>query len=361
MIRFKELSIKNFLSYGEAPTVINLDPGGTTLIVGEDLDNTASGTGANGVGKTVWLNALVFALYGTPVSKISLDNLVNNINQAHLEVILTFQKDDEIFVVKRVRKEKGLGSYAKVYRRPVGTELDMAVNSEQDVTPDSVANINLYIEEALGIPYELFVRIVAFSATHQPFLEMPGPQQGGIMEELFRLNRLSEKAVLLKSAMKDTKASLEIKKNHNEQLEKEHERHNDLLTAAKKRVDDSDVENKESIGLIEVELKKHVSDRTDWRKMLKGNSESMDIAEVRDRIVAESSEVIDELKQQFGDEIAFMGGLDIRVLESNDTAAIDEMRETILSEAMKGSGYILHTDHSMPHSVSYETYNYFLN
>ena len=67
------------------------------------------------------------------------------------------------------------------------------------------------------------------------------------------------------------------------------------------------------------------------------------------------------LKQKFGDEIAFMGGLDIRVLESNDTAAIDEMLETILSEAMKGSGYILHTDHSIPPSVSYDTYKYFLN
>lgn len=55
-------------------------------------------------------------------------------------------------------------------------------------------------------------------------------------------------------------------------------------------------------GLLEVELKNHVSDRTDWRKMLKGDAESIDLAEVRDRIVAESSKVIGELKQRFGDE-----------------------------------------------------------
>ena len=75
MIRFKSVSVQNFLSYGAVPTVIDLDPGGTTLIVGEDLDNTASGTGANGVGKTVWLNALIYGLYGKPISNISLDNL----------------------------------------------------------------------------------------------------------------------------------------------------------------------------------------------------------------------------------------------------------------------------------------------
>jgi len=251
MIKFKTLSIKNFL---------NLDPGGTTLIVGEDLDNTASGTGANGVGKTVWLNALVFALYGKPVSNISMDNLVNNINNTHLEVIVEFQKDDKLYVVKRVRKEKGLGNYAKVYCRPVGVELDMSVNTEQDVTPDSVKHINDYITEALGIPHELFVRIVAFSATHTPFLDLPvrhatQANQSDIMEELFRLVRLSEKAGLLKVAMKDTKTSLEIKQKHNEQLEKEHDRHATLLTTAKDRVDDWVEENKVASAAVKKELK----------------------------------------------------------------------------------------------------------
>jgi len=247
-------------SYGAEPTIIDLDPGGTTLIVGEDLDNTASGTGANGVGKTVWLNALVFALYGKPVSNISMDNLVNNINQEHLEVVVEFQKDDKLYVVKRVRKEKGLGNYAKVYCRPVGTKLDMNVNTNQDVTPDSVKNINDYIADVLGIPHELFVRIVAFSATHEPFLDMPvrhasQANQSDIMEELFRLTRLSEKAVLLKTTMKDTKTSLEIKQKHNEQLEKEHVRHIGLLATAKDRVDEWVEDNKEHVTEVKKKLK----------------------------------------------------------------------------------------------------------
>jgi len=55
-------------------------------------------------------------------------------------------------------------------------------------------------------------------------------------------------------------------------------------------------------GLLEVELKKHVSDRTDWRKMLKGNSDSIDLPEVRDRIVSESAARIEALVQQFGEQ-----------------------------------------------------------
>ena len=55
-------------------------------------------------------------------------------------------------------------------------------------------------------------------------------------------------------------------------------------------------------GLLEVELKNHVSDRTDWRKMLKGDSEMIDLAEIRDRLVLESAPVINDLKKKFGDE-----------------------------------------------------------
>jgi hypothetical protein len=60
-------------------------------------------------------------------------------------------------------------------------------------------------------------------------------------------------------------------------------------------------------GLLEVELKNHVSDRTDWRKMLKGDSEPMDLAEVRDRLTEECAPAIDILKNQFGDDaISFL-------------------------------------------------------
>jgi DNA repair exonuclease SbcCD ATPase subunit len=321
MIRFKSLSIQNFLSYGQNPTVIDLDPGGTTLIVGEDLDNTASGTGANGVGKTVWLNALVFALYGKPVSNISLDNLVNNINQKHLEVIVEFQKNDMLYVVKRVRKEKGLGNYAKVYERPVGVELDMTVNTEQDVTPDSVKHINDFIADILGIPHELFVRIVAFSATHTPFLDLPvrhasQANQSDIMEELFRLNRLSEKAERLKAAMKDTKSSLEIKKTHNEQLEKEHERHNTLLGAAEERVKVWDFEQKEEIDEVKQELKEY--EKYD----IEGQLKLLESLGEHNEIVTSISKLIDDINSE------------IKVKEAELHSAENEMK--VLEEQESG-------------------------
>ncbi|MBE3123539.1 MAG: hypothetical protein IMZ65_01915 [Planctomycetes bacterium] len=66
------------------------------------------------------------------------------------------------------------------------------------------------------------------------------------------------------------------------------------------------------------------------------------------------------LKRTFGDRIAFCGGLDIRALETNNRAAVDAELAKKLPVAMEGSGYILHTDHSVSSHVQYDTYKYFL-
>ena len=68
-----------------------------------------------------------------------------------------------------------------------------------------------------------------------------------------------------------------------------------------------------------------------------------------------------ELKHKYGDRIAFMGGLDVRALESNDTAQIEAELRKKLPVAMEGGGYCLHTDHSVSSRVRYETYKYFVD
>lgn len=68
-----------------------------------------------------------------------------------------------------------------------------------------------------------------------------------------------------------------------------------------------------------------------------------------------------KLKKEFGDKIAFCGGMDIRALESNDTAKVDDELRKKLPIAMDGSGYILHTDHSVSTGVEYATYRYFVD
>ncbi len=67
-----------------------------------------------------------------------------------------------------------------------------------------------------------------------------------------------------------------------------------------------------------------------------------------------------KIKALYGDKIALMGGLDIRVLEQNDTEILDKFLEKMLPDVMKGGGYFLHTDHSIPPTVQYGTYKHFV-
>ncbi len=67
-----------------------------------------------------------------------------------------------------------------------------------------------------------------------------------------------------------------------------------------------------------------------------------------------------EMKKKYGDQIALFGGLDVRTLESNDPSQVTEMLQTQLPVVMEPSGYILHTDHSIPTSVNYHTYKHFV-
>jgi uroporphyrinogen decarboxylase len=67
------------------------------------------------------------------------------------------------------------------------------------------------------------------------------------------------------------------------------------------------------------------------------------------------------LFERFGKQISFYGGVDVRCLISNDLAAIDEeMDRKILPVVQGGGGYILHTDHSEPPEINYETMKYFV-
>ena len=55
-------------------------------------------------------------------------------------------------------------------------------------------------------------------------------------------------------------------------------------------------------GLLEVAIKQHISDRTDWRKMLKGEAEPRDLVAMRDELAELCGEQISALQQRFGDQ-----------------------------------------------------------
>lgn len=67
-----------------------------------------------------------------------------------------------------------------------------------------------------------------------------------------------------------------------------------------------------------------------------------------------------KLHKLYGDKISFMGGIDVRALCSNDRAQIDAELEAKIPTAKQGYNFMLHTDHSVPKTVDYDNYVYFI-
>ncbi len=61
-----------------------------------------------------------------------------------------------------------------------------------------------------------------------------------------------------------------------------------------------------------------------------------------------------ELKQKYGDKLVLEGGIDVRKMTESDQIE-EEIRTKILSAKVNG-GYIYHSDHSVPDSVSFADY-----
>lgn len=61
------------------------------------------------------------------------------------------------------------------------------------------------------------------------------------------------------------------------------------------------VKSRYQSGLIEIAFKQHVSDRTDWRKMLKGIAEPMDLLAARDQLMQDCEAEIYNLQTHLGD------------------------------------------------------------
>jgi len=254
MIKFKTLTIRNFLSYGNNITVINLERPGATLIQGEDLDNTTHGKSANGVGKSTILRAIEYACFNKTLGKFTVDELINDVNKKEMEVTVEFEDDEHVqYRICRYRKMKH-GSGVKFWKKlPNETEFTDKTRVGKEMQQE--------IEDALGMDFDVFVRVVVFTASLQPFFSLPTTSttaisQSSILEELFGLTELSTKADLLKARIKDVESTLKLKSATVSQAQAEIDRHATQLERAKARIEEWYDNTEAQIATLAQRLKK---------------------------------------------------------------------------------------------------------
>ena len=193
MIHFKTLTVKNFMSVGNATQGVNFDRRDLTLVLGENLDLGGDGS-RNGTGKTTIINALSYALYGQALSNIRKDNLVNKTNAKHMLVSLDFEVGTKTFKIERGRKPNVLRFY---------------VNHEEQAATDEAQGDSRETQEAiervLGMSHDMFKHVLALNTYTEPFLSLKANEQRTIIEQLLGITQLSERADRIKELNRETK------------------------------------------------------------------------------------------------------------------------------------------------------------
>lgn len=196
MIKFKKLTLRNFMSVGNVTETIELDNRNLTLILGENSDINDSNA-RNGVGKSTIMHALSYVLYGYPLTNnIKKDNLINKTNEKNMLTTIDFEKDGVSYRIERGRKPNKF-----VWK------INNETNSENssDETEGSSKWTQNEIEKTIGISYTLFRHIIILNTYTEPFLTLSASKQREIIEELLGITILSEKAENLKEKIKATK------------------------------------------------------------------------------------------------------------------------------------------------------------
>ncbi len=196
MIQIKKLSVRNFMSVGNATQGIDFDRRDLTLVLGENLDLGGDGS-RNGTGKTTIINALSYALYGNALSNIRKDNLVNKTNSKGMLVSLDFSVGSQEYKIERGRKPNVLKFY---------------VNNEDKSSTDDAQGDSRETQEAieriLGMSHDMFKHILALNTYTEPFLSLKANDQRTIIEQLLGITQLSERADRIRELNRETKESI---------------------------------------------------------------------------------------------------------------------------------------------------------
>ena len=197
MINIKNLTVKNFMSVGNATQAINFDRRDLTLVLGENLDLGGDGS-RNGTGKTTIINALSYALYGIALSNIKRDNLVNKTNGKNMVVSLDFSVGDQEYRIERGRKPNLLRFYIN------NKETEAQDNAQGDSRETQGS-----IEDMLGMSHDMFKHIMALNTYTEPFLSLKANDQRTIIEQLLGITLLSERADRIKELNRVTKDAIQ--------------------------------------------------------------------------------------------------------------------------------------------------------
>jgi DNA repair exonuclease SbcCD ATPase subunit len=181
VIYFKTVRWKNLLSTGNVFTEVKLNQSSSTLIIGE-----------NGSGKSTFVEAISFALYGKPFRKINKPLLVNSINNKNLIVEIEFSIGKKEYFIRRGLKP----AVFEILVDDVLLNQEAASKDYQEILEKNI----------LRLTHKSFSQIITLgSSTFVPFMQLPAASRREFIEDLLDIQIFSTMNILLKDRVQKNK------------------------------------------------------------------------------------------------------------------------------------------------------------
>lgn len=188
MIIFKKIRYKNFLSTGNYFNEIELDNSPSTLIVGK-----------NGGGKSTYLDAICFGLFGKAFRNINKGQLVNSINEKGTIVEIEFSINSKEYMVRR-------GIKPNIFEIYLNGEF---INQSADAR-DFQKKLEKTI---LKMNFKSFTQIVILgSSSFTPFMKLSTQNRREVIEDILDIDIFS----LMNTLLKERSSTLKTEMSQNE-------------------------------------------------------------------------------------------------------------------------------------------------
>ena len=251
MIIFKSVRWKNFLSTGNAFSEIRLDASPATLIVG-----------ANGAGKSTFLDAMCYALFNKPFRKITKSQLVNAVNEKDTMVELEFSIGSREYMVRRGIKP----SLFELYLNNVKLNEEASQIEQQKYLEQSI----------LGLNYKSFTQVVVLgSSCFVPFMQLSPPNRREVIEDLLDIRIFSTMNSILKERVKGIKETIREVEYQFELAKNKVEMQQSLIANLKEQSNANIARRKDEIVGLEGEISSISTDVTDNLELTKSYEKSL--------------------------------------------------------------------------------------